>query len=81
MATAALSSRAVPLTDDSPKYAGQDVRSTVLAILTRDGYVQSTAVRQPAGPPAEGPGRPRGESTVGWGRWGSRFLKSCREAS
>ena len=80
-ATAALSSRAVPLTDDSPKYAGEDVRSTVLAILSRDGYVQSTAVRQPAGPPAEGPGRPCGEKHGWLGASGRTLPEPCREAS
>ncbi|GAB4815439.1 hypothetical protein N2152v2_002485 [Parachlorella kessleri] len=42
-ATAYLQSSGVPLTDDKPKYEQEDVRSPVRAILSRGGFVQSTA--------------------------------------
>ena len=42
-ATATLARTRVPLTDDSPKYGTADCSTTLLAILTKEGFVQSTA--------------------------------------
>jgi alanyl-tRNA synthetase len=43
-ATAYLQSNGVPLTDDKPKYGQANVATPVRAILSRSGFVQSTAV-------------------------------------
>lgn len=42
-ATAGLKSMEVPLTNDKPKYAEQDIETVVCAILTESGYVQEAA--------------------------------------
>ncbi|KAL4856101.1 Alanine--tRNA ligase [Chlorella vulgaris] len=41
--TAYLQNSGTPLTDDGPKYGSADVATKVLAILSKDGYVQSTS--------------------------------------
>lgn len=43
-ATAYLANEGVPFTDDKPKYAQADVQSPVRAILSKKGFVRSTAV-------------------------------------
>ncbi len=44
-ATGHLQATGVPTTKDGPKYSALDVPTTLLAILSKDGFVQSTAVR------------------------------------
>lgn len=50
-ATAYLANANVPLTNDKPKYAQQNITAPVCAILSRNGFVQSTAVRSPCAVP------------------------------
>ena len=44
-ATAHLASNGIALTRDAPKYATLDVGTQLVAILSKSGFVQSTAVR------------------------------------
>lgn len=43
-ATAHLKRSGVPVTDDSPKFGAEDVQTELLAILSSDGFVDSTEV-------------------------------------
>ena len=48
-ATGHLNKSGVPVTDDQPKYAKEDLPTQLLAILGPSGFVQSTEARSPGG--------------------------------
>ncbi len=55
--TAHLQRAGVAATDDSPKFGGGDVTTTLLAILTADGSFPSTTEVPPLPPPRRPPRR------------------------